>query len=921
MGIWHRPVHLLCASLIAVFVTGPVGLATTPALGLDPEAAAGIGQAPPDPPFGNCGYLHMTVGEVQGSGAQSPYLYSYVEVEGTVVGDFQQGGLDGYFIQDEGDQLERTSDGIFVHDRGGDAVRVGDYVRVSGVVLETDGLTQIETPQVLTCATGTRLPEPWSLFLPLTEEKLERSEGMRVTLPQTLAILEHADFASRGELTLGRARQFEPTTLYEPGSAQAVTLAATNAANRITLDDGRSVRYPDPAIHPNGAEFTLKNRFRAGDTVSSATGVLDPRFGDWRVHPTQLAYLTVQNPRPPVPTVGGSIRVASFALGDYYTTLGVGGADNAEEFARQEAKLVTAVTRMDADVVGLTEIENSPQARAKMVQALNAKMGEQTYAVISTPSLGVHPTSPALIYQPARVSPVGIYAVLSGSEDQRFNDEKNRPVLARTFVDKGTQDQVTVAVADLASRQESCDDVFDPVDPDGQGECNGVRTDAARALADWLPKNRTQAASPAALIVGNLNAYEKEDPIDALRAAGWSDVVKAPTFQDDHPYSQEDYSTLTDGELGRPDYALANSSLVEDVAGAAAWHINADEPDLLDYDTTFKAIAQDAIYAPDAYRSSDHDPVLVGLGPTQIPRTVNRLEGRNRYETAAAIARQMKQAGTVYVASGDVFPDALAGAPLAIGNYGPILLTKASDLPDASAAALAELSPQRVILLGGERRIDRSVAAEITAITGTEPTRIEGANRYDTAAKIARRWDPARVDTIYLASGEVFADALAAGPLAGSLNDPILLTAPNQLPKETAAALEYLSPERIVALGGETRISFEVLKAARAYSPNVTRLAGADRYQTAALIAARVPVGVPDSKRAFITSGLNFPDALGGSVLAGTERAPLLLNRGDRLIDSTAQALLDRNPVTITLLGGPSAVSEDIVAEVHRLLR
>lgn len=177
------------------------------------------------------------------------------------------------------------------------------------------------------------------------------------------------------------------------------------------------------------------------------------------------------------------------------------------------------------------------------------------------------------------------------------------------------------------------------------------------------------------------------------------------------------------------------------------------------------------------------------------------------------------------------------------------------------------------------------------------------------------------LDVRSLASGEVFADALAAGPLAGTMYDPILLTGATELPKETAAALERLEPDRIVVLGGETRISFGVLNAAEAYSPDVTRLAGADRYETAALIAARLTVGIPDSKRTFIASGLNFPDALGGSVLAGTEHAPLLLNRGDQLIDATAQALLDRNPVTVTLLGGPSAVGEDIVVEVHRLLR
>jgi predicted extracellular nuclease len=106
--------------------------------------------------------------------------------------------------------------------------------------------------------------------------------------------------------------------------------------------------------------------------------------------------------------------------------------------------------------------------------------------------------------------------------------------------------------------------------------------------------------------MGDLNSYDKEDPIDAFRAAGYTDLVRE--FQ-----GEEAYSYVFDGQLGYLDYALGGTSIVDRVTGAEPWHINSDEPSLIGYDMTFKKPAQDALFAPDEWRSSDHDPVVVGL--------------------------------------------------------------------------------------------------------------------------------------------------------------------------------------------------------------------------------------------------------------------------------------------------------------------
>ena len=199
--------------------------------------------------------------------------------------------------------------------------------------------------------------------------------------------------------------------------------------------------------------------------------------------------------------------------------------------------------------------------------------------------------------------------------DPRFLDDYNRPVLAQTFENNATHGIFTVAVNHLKSKGSACDDVGDPDLGDGAGNCNVTRTLAAQALVDWLATDPTGSGDADFLIIGDLNSYDKEDPIDAIKA-GPDDVAGTADDYTDTILQfkgEEAYSYVFDGQIGYLDHALANSNLINQVTGVTIWHINADEPDLIDYDTSFKQPAQDALYAPDPYRSSDHDPVIVGL--------------------------------------------------------------------------------------------------------------------------------------------------------------------------------------------------------------------------------------------------------------------------------------------------------------------
>ncbi len=594
------------------------------------------------PPTGFCGEPATLISAIQGSGAASPLAGETHTVEAVVVGDFQDGAsgtngdLNGFHLQEEdadADADTSTSEGIFVFDGSNPAVDVsiGDRVRVVGSISEFNGLTEITATGVLVCDSGNPAPTPATLALPVSDvDDFEPSEGMSVTFPQDLVISEYFNFDRFGEIVLTSERRLTPTAEFEPGP-DAVAAAADLVLDRITLDDGRTNQNPDPAIHPNGAVFDLDNLFRGGDTVANVTGVMDYGFGLYRIQPTRGANHAPVNPRTAEPDeVGGDVRVASFNVLNYFTTIDDGvndicgpaqnqecrGADDADELTRQRDKIVAALTAIDADVVGLIEIENNvdDDAVIDLVDSLNAVNGPGTYDYLATGAIGTDAIKVAIIYRPGAVSPVGGYAILDSSVDPRFLDTKSRPVLAQSFADSSGS-VFTVAVNHLKSKGSDCNDVGDPDLGDGAGNCNVTRTSAAEALVDWLATDPTGSGDAHTLIIGDLNSYDKEDPIDAI-VAGADDTAGSTDDYSDliRLFQGEDaYSYVFDGQVGYLDHALASAGLVGQITGVTVWHINADEADLIDYDTSFKLPAQDAIYAPDPYRSSDHDPVVIGL--------------------------------------------------------------------------------------------------------------------------------------------------------------------------------------------------------------------------------------------------------------------------------------------------------------------
>ena len=592
-----------------------------------------------------CDDPYTLISAIQGSGEESPYKDQTVTTEGIVTGDFQpgiiQGGSkSGYFIQslpEAEDTNPATSEGLFIYSTLFD-VSVGDHVRISGKVVEYNGMTDISLPtSVLVCSTENTI-EPTELALPVSSTSVwENYEGMLVTFPQTLLIAEYFNFDRYGDIVLTTERFMQYTALYEPDQAGYAAWSQELSRNLITLDDGRTAENPDPAIHPNGAVFDLTNLFRGGDTVANVTGNLDYLAGAYRIQPTQGADYTQNNARPENPDITpGELTVASFNVLNYFITLDDGvndicspsgtmecrGADTAEELLRQHNKIVAALATIDADIFGLMEIENeSPLGEGDAVEALvnglNAVVGAGTYDYIKTGAIGTDAIKVALIYKPVSVTPVGNHQILTSTIDPDFVDTLNRPTLAQVFISNSGGDPFVVAVNHLKSK--SCPTAGAPgVNPldfdqqDGAGCWNYTRELAAQAMVNWLDGF---ADVDNILIIGDLNSYDKEDPISLIKL-GPDGVIDTDDDYFDMMHEiqgDEAYGYLYGSQIGYLDYALVNKMFQDNVVDVNFWHINADEPDLIDYDMSFKKDAQDAIYAPDAYRSSDHDPVIITL--------------------------------------------------------------------------------------------------------------------------------------------------------------------------------------------------------------------------------------------------------------------------------------------------------------------
>jgi len=301
-----------------------------------------------------------------------------------------------------------------------------------------------------------------------------------------------------------------------------------------------------------------------------------------------------------------------------------------------------------------------------------------------------------------------------------------------------------------------------------------------------------------------------------------------------------------------------------------------------------------------------------GLTATATAAT-SRVAGGDRYGTAAAVSgRFAVPGGSVFVASGEGFADALAGGAVAAAQGAPVLLVKKDSVPESIASELARLAPQRITVLGGQAVVSDAVLKTLEA---SAPVTVRaGDDRYGTAAALSAASYPQGVDTAFLASGENYPDALAGGVAAGGDAAPVLLARKGSLPDATAAELRRLAPQRIVVLGGAAAISDDVFAQVSTIA-TAERVAGSDRFATSTQLSARA---FAKARTVYLANGLNYPDALSGAPLAAAGPGPILLVSPAPEKNRPVCAEIARlGAEDFIVLGGTSAVADAIVKNIE----
>ncbi len=583
---------------------------------------------------------------IQGSGTTAtPGSFT---TTGIVIGVYPTLSPAGFYIEEPTatwDADINTSEGIFVVSNA--TVFLGDNVRVVGTVQE-DGLSPsfnqavFATATVTVLSTGNPLPTSVDITLPVTATTdYEKYEAMLVRFPGTLTVSDNNNLGGFGEVKLSAGGLvYQPTQVIDPndnppsgttssGSSNvpAITaLVASNNLRTILLDDGRAGTMPSlPYVN-------VDNTLRVGSTIDNIKGILGFAFSQYRIQPTPsfstISFNHAARPAVPGYGVGANVKVASLNVLNYFNGNGAGGgfptargAHSLAEFNRQRDKIINALVTINADVVGLIEMENldlndATPALVDLVNGLNAIMGGGTYSFIDddldnngAQDNGTDVIRCAIIYKSTVVSPVG--AAMLGS-DPVFD----RPPLAQTFNVLSNNKTFNFIVNHFKSKGGCPGTGIDIDQGDGQACWNNRRKLQSNALVAFI--NGTvipNSGTDRILTVGDYNAYYEEDPMDILRANNYSVLGTATS-----------YSYLFAGQVGSLDHAVTSPSLTGLVTAISKWNANSVEPEYLDYNDVINDGGGDVVnpwastYTVSPWRSGDHDAILIGLNlPITLP--------------------------------------------------------------------------------------------------------------------------------------------------------------------------------------------------------------------------------------------------------------------------------------------------------------
>ncbi len=554
-----------------------------------------------------CGDAHTPIASVQGSGDATPMAGQTVTVEGILTLDARQpGGFQGFYLQQspyEQDTDPATSEAIFIHTHAENG-KPGDRVRVTGKAREYYGLTSLTSVRSITVCGSPGLPQPVDFDPNQTPtDAREPLESMLVQIGQPLVVVDTWNLARFGELVLAPDLQWTATQIRKPATGLAREFQQQDSV-RLLLDDGQRRQQPRPAPWPPGG-LTPSSPVRIGDQVSQLTGVLDYRFGHWRLQPIKTPVFTHTSPRGPAPERhhGANLRVVSLNLANLFNGNGQGegfptsrGARTSKAFQQQQARLAAQVAAMDADILVVSELENDGYDRDSAVAQLTTRLGTHWDFVSAATDTHHDAIRNGLLYRSDRVRTVGEAHLLDQGAFQRWH----RPGVSQEFELITGSEPITVVAIHLKSK--SCRGAPPAQQDKGDGQAcyAAARTGAARELAEQFRDDN--GSSKAVLLAGDFNAYAMEAPLQALAEAGYRDLVRA--------FHGTRMATFRyHGRLGTLDYHLANQTAAERALASHIWAVNVEEPRIFAYDAP-KGLDLTGNFL---WRASDHNPVITDL--------------------------------------------------------------------------------------------------------------------------------------------------------------------------------------------------------------------------------------------------------------------------------------------------------------------
>ena len=610
------------------------------------------------------------IADIQGTGDASPIQGKTVTTRGVVTAAYPEGGLNGYYIQTPGtggaDRADgAASDGIFVYSPDTVAdTNIDDHVEVTGTVSEHYGQTQISVSAsgLKTVDEPAEAVKPVEDAFPAGDEKRESLEGMLLQPSESLTVADNYNTNTYGEVVLatGEGTLDQPTDVHRPGTPEAKALEAENLDREVVLDDGATVNFLKADKDIPLPYLNKEDPVRVGAQANfTSPVVLGFDHEKWRFQPTTR--LTGDNAEAVQPTsftdtrtetpeaVGGQVSLASFNVLNYFTTTGdqldgcqyyddregnhitvrggcdARGAANVESLERQETKIVTAINKLDASVVSLMEIENSAafgkdrdDALATLVKRLNEAAGSEKWDFVDSPAAVPSDEDvirTALIYQPAEVAPQNESTIL---DDQDAFSNAREP-LSQAFAPKdGTgeieKDETFVTISNHFKSKGSGSGPGNEDSGDGQGASNADRVKQAEALVGFAGDQQEAANSDLVYLLGDFNSYTQEDPMQVFYEAGYKDIAAEKTDESTYVYGSRTGSldhVLALDASDEADGAGTDATAFDSVTGADVWNINSVESLALEYSRFNYNIAD--LFAPDQFRASDHDPVVVGL--------------------------------------------------------------------------------------------------------------------------------------------------------------------------------------------------------------------------------------------------------------------------------------------------------------------